>query len=97
MTRKIEAIDLFCGIGGLSHGLKESGIEIKAGLDSDGSCKSIYEKNILAPFIEADTSSFDMTKLSKYFSQESIRVLVGCAPCQPFSSHSFKVLDFGRI
>lgn len=37
--KKISAIDLFCGIGGLTNGLKEAGITVRAGIDSDKSCK----------------------------------------------------------
>ena len=86
----IEAIDLFCGIGGLSYGLRQSGVTVKAGLDSDGSCRYAYEINIEAPFIEADISQYNLSELNKYYTKNSIRVLVGCAPCQPFSSHSHK-------
>lgn len=93
MTSKncIEAIDLFCGIGGLSYGLKKAGIVVKAGLDADGSCKYAYEKNIKAEFIEANIDDYDMAQLKKYYSKNSIKVLVGCAPCQPFSAHSHKI------
>ena len=90
MTKKIEAIDLFCGVGGLSYGLKQAGIKIKAGLDSDSTCRFSYEKNINARFIEADIASYDLSQLRRYYSKNSIRVLVGCAPCQPFSSYSYK-------
>ena len=41
----ISAIDLFCGIGGLINGLKQSGIEVKAVLDFDKSCRYAYETN----------------------------------------------------
>src|SRR3989344_2682339 len=88
---KIEAIDLFCGIGGLTYGLRKAKIDVIAGLDNDTTCKFAFEKNnSTAKFIEEDISSYDFKKMSKLFSRESIRVLVGCAPCQPFSSHSFK-------
>lgn len=89
--KKIEAIDLFCGIGGLSYGLKKAGINVKAGLDSDSSCKYAYEKNIHAKFIEADIANYDMAQLKKYYSKKSTKVLVGCAPCQPFSTHLTKI------
>lgn len=89
-VKNIEAIDLFCGIGGLSCGLLQAGIKVKAGLDSDSSCKYAYEKNIQAEFIEADIANYDLNKLHTYYSENSIKVLVGCAPCQPFSSHTHK-------
>ena len=89
--RSIEAIDLFCGIGGLSYGLKKSGIQIKAGLDFDASCKKTYEKNTGATFINADISQYNLKQLQKFYSKNCTdKVLVGCAPCQPFSSHSHK-------
>lgn len=88
---KIEAVDLFCGIGGLTYGLREAGIDVIAGLDNDKSCKYAYEKNNKTKFIEADVSEYDFNELNKLFSKDSIKVLVGCAPCQTFSSNTFKV------
>jgi DNA (cytosine-5)-methyltransferase 1 len=39
----IEAIDLFCGVGGLTHGLIKEGINVKAGIDIDEACQFPYE------------------------------------------------------
>ncbi len=89
--KKIEVIDLFSGVGGLTYGLRKSGLSVLAGLDNDVSCGYAYEKNNGAKFISTDISKFDFRKLKKIYSKGSIRVLVGCAPCQPFSSHSFKL------
>ena len=90
LKQNIEAIDLFCGIGSLSYGLKQAGITVKAGLDLDASCRYAYEKNVRADFIEADIGNYDLLQLKKYYSKKSIKVLVGCAPCQPFSTHLHK-------
>lgn len=87
---KIEAIDLFCGIGGLTYGLKKAGIDVLAGLDNDDSCSFSYEKNNNSKFILADISNYNFREMEKIYSEGSIKVLVGCAPCQPFSSHTFK-------
>jgi len=87
---KIEAVDLFCGIGGLTYGLKQANIDVLAGLDNDKTCQVAYEKNNDAEFIATDISQYDFSEMKSLFSKKSIRVLVGCAPCQPFSSHSFK-------
>jgi DNA (cytosine-5)-methyltransferase 1 len=43
---KLAAVDLFCGIGGLSYGLREEGIDIVAGIDNDPDCKHAFEKNV---------------------------------------------------
>ena len=40
---------------------------------------------------EANIANYDMTQLKRYYSKNSIKVLVGCAPCQPFSTHSHKI------
>lgn len=88
---KIEAVDLFCGIGGLTYGLREAGINVIAGLDNDKTCRYAYETNNDAEFIEADISEYDFTEMKKLFSKDSIKVLVGCAPCQTFSSNTFKI------
>lgn len=89
--KKIEVIDLFSGVGGLTYGLRKSGLSVLAGLDNDESCAYAYEKNNAAKFILTDISRFDFKELNKIYSKESVRVLVGCAPCQPFSSHAFKL------
>lgn len=91
MTKtKIEAVDLFCGIGGLTYGLRKAGIEVLAGLDNDVTCSYSYEKNNDAKFILADVADYDFEKIKSLYSKNSVKVLVGCAPCQPFSSHTFK-------
>jgi len=37
-------IDLFCGIGGLSHGFIQENFNVIAGFDTDNTCKYGYEK-----------------------------------------------------
>ena len=51
LNEKYSIVDLFCGIGGLSHGFLLEGFSIKAGVDSDSSCKYAFEKNNKAVFI----------------------------------------------
>lgn len=89
---KAVAIDLFCGIGGLSYGLKKAGIPVAAGVDLDNSCKYAYEENTKGEFIAKDISKLDGHELkTKYWKEKGVyKILVGCAPCQPFSSHSNK-------
>lgn len=87
---KIEAVDLFCGIGGLTYGLKQANIQVLAGLDNDETCEVAYEKNNNAQFIAADISQYDFRQMANLFTEKSSKILVGCAPCQPFSSHTFK-------
>lgn len=88
--KKIEAVDLFCGVGGLTYGLRKTGIEVVAGIDNDETCKYAYEANNKSSFVTADITRYDSREMNKLYGKDSVRVLVGCAPCQPFSSHSFK-------
>lgn len=85
--KKIHAVDLFCGIGGLTHGLGLSGIKVKAGFDIDSSCEFVYKANNSGTdFIGADIRDIRFNDIEKYFKDADITVLAGCSPCQPFSS-----------
>ena len=86
----ISAVDLFCGIGGLTHGLLQSGIRVNAGIDIDKTCRYAFEQNNEAQFIAEDIRDISSLALERQFTRDTIKLLVGCAPCQPFSSHTRK-------
>jgi DNA (cytosine-5)-methyltransferase 1 len=81
-------VDIFCGIGGLTHGLLLSGLRVIAGVDIDPSCRYAYEKNNKTRFIEADIVNLQSDEIAKLYPEYSIKILVGCAPCQPFSRYA---------
>ena len=84
---RIEAVDLFCGAGGLSYGLEKAKIKVKAGIDFEPSCAYPFEKNIKkAKFFQHDIGQLDSEVVAEQYSTGSIRLLAGCAPCQPFST-----------
>ncbi len=87
---KVEVVDIFCGAGGLTHGFQQSGLKVKAGIDSDLTCKYAYEHNNNAKFIHIDIRELKPVTALQLFDSESIKILAGCAPCQPFSSHTLK-------
>lgn len=87
---KIEVVDLFCGVGGLTCGLLQSGLKVKAGFDIEKTCKYPYEFNNKAKFYEKDIRKVTAKDINKCYSKNAIKVLAGCAPCQPFSQMSFK-------
>lgn len=51
---EIDVVDLFCGIGGLSFGMKSKGFHICGGFDLDKTCRFAYEYNNEAPFFYKD-------------------------------------------
>jgi DNA (cytosine-5)-methyltransferase 1 len=89
----VVAVDLFCGVGGLTYGLNKSGIKVVAGVDVDEKCKFAYEENNGAMFICKSIKEITSKEILKLYPAQSLKVLVGCAPCQPFSKHTHKKKD----
>ena len=108
-SASIHAVDLFCGVGGLTHGLEKAGVKVTAGIDLDPHCRYPYEANNKAQFIQKDIRSLEAAELRELFEDAPIRLLAGCAPCQPFSTYSQSkrgataakdwslLLEFGRL
>ena len=66
-TKEVKVVDLFCGVGGLTCGLKKAGLNVVAGFDSDETCKYAYEYNNKAKFECADISNLDSKEIIKYY------------------------------
>lgn len=88
LSNMIEAVDLFCGAGGLTAGLLKANIIVKAGYDINNNCKYAYEFNNNVKFLNNDIAKTSHTEITKWYSKNSIRLLAGCAPCQPFSAYN---------
>lgn len=82
------AVDLFCGAGGLTRGLLDEGIRVLAGYDLDPACRYPYEHNNGVPFFERDVNELDPAEVASLFPRDSVRIIAGCAPCQPYSNYS---------
>lgn len=85
---QVACVDLFCGVGGLTHGLVSAGVPVVAGIDVDPACRYPFEANNDARFIEQDVSQVKPSTLGTLFGNADVRILAGCAPCQPFSTYS---------
>lgn len=88
LSRGIACVDLFCGAGGLTRGLIDAGIRVIAGVDLDEACKYPYETNNGGKFHALDVANLRSSDLAAWFGDAQVRVLAGCAPCQPFSTYS---------
>jgi DNA (cytosine-5)-methyltransferase 1 len=84
-------IDLFCGVGGLTHGFVKEGFKVVAGVDCDKACRYAYETNNNgARFIDKTIEAVTPDEVHRLYPRTHTQVLVGCAPCQPFSSYAKK-------
>lgn len=89
-SKELIAVDLFCGCGGISSGLRSAGFRIVAGVDIDPRYICTFTKN----FPEARSLLQDLTKLSPAdFMKEigakkgELDLLAGGPPCQGFSKN----------
>ena len=94
---KWEAIDLFSGCGGFSHGIQAAGIKIVVGSDYEPATEFPFKHNHKdAEFYLCDIRDLDATELSKHYSDGAHRLLIGGPPCQPYSQlgkYTWKDLD----
>lgn len=84
----MNAVDFFCGGGGITRGLLDAGVQVIFGVDSNPHCQSTYENNNHIPFLCRDILDINGTDLINEFpilADNDNLLMVGCAPCQPFS------------
>lgn len=95
---KIKVIDLFCGVGGLTHGFIRTGFDVIAGIDNDKDCRYGYEVNNKTKFIAKDIADVSANEIEQIYGKDTnIRVLIGCAPCQPFSKLNNKDITLKQL
>jgi len=92
INRKVEnctVVDLFAGAGGLTHGFVLEGFRVAAGIEADESFRYAYEKNNPgAEFIREKVENVVRDDLLRFYPPEHLKILAGCAPCQPFSAYT---------
>lgn len=86
---KIRVLDLFCGTGGISYGLKMGSgrFQVVGGVDLEGAAIQTARANHPgALFVHDAIDNVDPTKLLAAAGGDTIDVIVGGPPCQGFSS-----------
>lgn len=89
-VKACSVIDMFCGIGGLTHGFVKESFNVIAGFDIDASCQYAYEQNNGAKFICKKIEDVKAQEILDLYPSNHVKILVGCAPCQPFSKYQQK-------
>lgn len=88
LGQKPKAIDLFCGAGGLSLGLKTAGFKIVAAVDfNDNACLTYKKNHKRTSVISADITILKPDDLLNQInlSKNDITLIAGGPPCQGFS------------
>ncbi len=97
MKKKIQVVDLFCGIWWLSYGFVKQWFDVVAGIDFEESCKFAFEENNKAKFITKDIRDVTAEEINALYDNDTdIRILVWCAPCQPFSLMNTKKWQYSQ-
>jgi DNA (cytosine-5)-methyltransferase 1 len=86
-TKKLTAIDLFCGCGGLTLGLKRAGFKVIGAVDIDSNSIKTYKANHPEVRVwENDIRMLDPMQIKEDLCLENqLDLLAGCPPCQGFS------------
>ncbi|MEL7981629.1 DNA cytosine methyltransferase [Vreelandella titanicae] len=86
--QKPSALDLFCGSGAVSLGLKQAGFEVVGAVDLDvGACTTYRANHPEVKLVEKDIREVSAGDFDDVIPGK-LDLLVVCAPCQPFSSQN---------
>lgn len=82
------AVDLFCGLGGLSLGLQASGINVLGGMDIWKDAVETYKFNLRHPCTLGDITKLSAEKFLESINADAgdIDIMAGGPPCQGFST-----------
>ncbi len=88
MTSRPVAVDIYCGCGAVTEGLKNL-FRVAAAIDNDPLASASYRANHPDTHLfECDVRSLDPLKVRTVLGNRNVDLLVVCAPCQPFSSQN---------
>ena len=82
----MNAIDLFCGCGGLTKGFIDAGINVLCGIDKWDTAIESYKSNFHHLALCKDLSEFPPEELEQLLPEGiEIDIIAGGPPCQGFS------------
>ena len=91
------AIDLFCGCGGLSLGFESAGFNVLLGIDSWKDAIDTFNFNHKnSKGICADLSEIKPHDIAHYLGGKRIDIIIGGPPCQGFSVAGKRIIDDER-
>lgn len=108
MKPDLTAVELFCGGGGLSLGLKQAGFRVCVAIDTDPDACSTYKANHPDVHVfKQDITTVGGKDVLMHCPKGAVDLLAGCPPCQGFSSltsklkrqdpRNFLILEMARL
>lgn len=95
--KQYNAIDLFCGAGGLSYGFESAGFNILLGIDSDQKALEVFEKNHKgSKSICGDITQISYDNIKELIGEQKIDIIIGGPPCQGMSLSGPRKFDDPR-
>ena len=99
IAKKIKAknaIDLFCGCGGLSKGFELAGTKILVGCDKDKNFMETWKNNhkgiaVTGSLTESETKKLIIQTIKKKLKGKKLDIIIGGPPCQGFSTAGWRL------
>jgi DNA (cytosine-5)-methyltransferase 1 len=91
VAKKLKAISLFTGAGGLDFGFEAAGFETAVAIEVDPTCCRTLRLNRRWPVIERDIHNIASKEIleTAELKEGGADVLIGGPPCQPFSKSGY--------
>ena len=88
MQGELTGIDLFCGCGGFTLGLKQAGFRTLAAIDVSDDAVAVFRANFpeIPHVMERDLTGFPPQELAALIGRDRVDLVVGGPPCQGFSN-----------
>ena len=93
----LNALDLFCGCGGLSLGFEKAGVNILLGIDAWQDAITTFNFNHKnSQGLCADLSTLNPKDIESNLKNKSVDIIIGGPPCQGFSVAGKRIIDDER-
>ena len=91
MNNVLTVIDLFCGAGGLTLGLKRAGFNVVAGIELNTEIAKTYKANHpTTKLLIKDVREINGKEILELTGLKEIDLVAGCPPCQGFTTLTTK-------